>query len=80
MSHTAIAKAQQIVAADEWRGDHRVNLTTVVGAGRVLSHRVSELERVIVKARREFRNGGDPLSARAWLCRVDVDEDQYPKD
>ena len=42
--------------------------------------RVSELERVIVNARREFRNGGDPVDARAWLFRVTIDEDQYPHD
>ncbi len=76
--HPAINRAKEIVAAQEWDGDIRVNMTTVIGAGRVLSRRVSELERIIVKARREFRKGGDPVDARSWLFRVKIDEDQYP--
>lgn len=43
-----------------------------------LLHRITELERVIVEARREFRRGGDPVDARAWLFRVTVDEQRYP--
>lgn len=77
--HPAIQKAKEIVAAHEWEGDIRVNMTTVIGAGRVLSRRVSELEDIIVKARREFRASSDPVDARAWLFRVEIDEDQYPK-
>ena len=42
-----------------------------------LLRRVSQLERVIVKARREFRKGNDQVGARAWLFRVEIDEDRY---
>ena len=45
-----------------------------------LLKRVSELERVIVNARREFRSGGDPVDARAWLFRVTIDEGRYAED
>ena len=39
-----------------------------------LERQVKSLERIIVKARREFRMGGDPIEARAWLFRIDIDE------
>jgi len=45
-----------------------------------MARRVRELEHAIVKCRREFRKCGDPVDARAWLFRVTVDEDQFPKD
>jgi hypothetical protein len=78
--HPAINKSKEIVAAEEWEGDIRVNMTTVIGAGRVLSRRVNELERIVVRARRAFRASSDPVDARSWLFRVEVDEDQYPED
>ena len=37
MSDKAIERALQIVNAVEWSGDMRVNMTTVLGAGRVLA-------------------------------------------
>jgi hypothetical protein len=43
----------------------------------LLESRLRELERVIVMSRREFRDGGDPVDARAWLFRVEIDEDKY---
>ena len=63
----------------QWRV-FRVNMTTVIGAGRVLSRRVNELERIVVRARRAFRASSDPVDARSWLFRVEVDEDQYPEE
>ena len=46
----------------------------------LLERRVHTLERIIVMSRKTFRGGGDPLDARAWLFRVDIDEDKYPMD
>jgi len=41
--------------------------------------RVSVLERVIVMARRSFRSRkDDPIEPRAWLFRVEIDEESYP--
>ena len=38
-----------------------------------LKARILELERAIVESRRCFRES-DPLEARAWLIRVEVDD------
>lgn len=43
----AVQRAKEIVAATEWEGDLRVNMTTVIGAGRVLAKRIEELELVL---------------------------------
>jgi hypothetical protein len=43
-----------------------------------LERRVRTLEHIIVMSRKTFRSGGDPIEARAWLFRVDIDEDEYP--
>ena len=45
MRHPAVKRAIEIVNAVEWEGDMRVNMTTVVGASRVLAKRVAELEK-----------------------------------
>ena len=45
----AITRATEIVHATEWSGDMRVNMTTIIGAGRVLAKRVRELESLITK-------------------------------
>jgi len=74
--YPAIERAKQIVESDEFHGDLLANMTRVISAGRVLSRRVRELERIIMNARREE---GDALEERAWLFRVEIDEDQYPK-
>jgi hypothetical protein len=72
-----LEKAKEIAASEEWEGDLRINMATVVGACKVLARRVWRLERIIVKCRREFRSGGDSVDARAWLFRIEIDEDQY---
>jgi len=46
----------------------------------LLERRVYTLEHIIVMSRKTFRGGGDPIDARAWLFRVDIDEDKYPMD
>ena len=43
-----------------------------------LLQRISRLERVIVEARRNFRER-NPLESRAWLFRVEIDEDRYER-
>lgn len=40
----AIERAKQIVSANEWDGDMRVNFTTIHDAGRVLAKHIDELE------------------------------------
>ena len=45
--YRAVERAKNIVRANEWDGDMRVNMTTVIGAGRVLAKRVEELEAII---------------------------------
>lgn len=42
--YRAVERAKNIVRANEWEGDMRVNMTTIIGAGRVLANRVEELE------------------------------------
>lgn len=44
MRDEAIAHAQEIVNASEWSGDMRVNMTRVIGAGRVLNKALKELQ------------------------------------
>jgi hypothetical protein len=44
-----------------------------------LQTRVAALELTIVRARREFRKGGDPIDCRAWLFRIEIDESKYPE-
>jgi hypothetical protein len=41
--YLAVERAKEIVRADEWHGDLRVNMTRVVGAGRVLAKEVEKL-------------------------------------
>lgn len=43
-----------------------------------LKARILELERAIVESRRCFRES-DPLEARAWLIRVEVDEGKFKR-
>jgi tRNA(Ile2) C34 agmatinyltransferase TiaS len=38
--------AKAVVAATEWSGDCRVNLTSALAAGRVLARRIEELEQM----------------------------------
>lgn len=40
----AVQRAREIVLANEWKGDIRQNMTTIIGAGRVLAKRIDELE------------------------------------
>jgi hypothetical protein len=44
IADSAVKRAQEIVAATEWDGDMRVNITTIIGAGRVLNKRLQERE------------------------------------
>ena len=77
--HDPISHAMEIVNANEWSGDTRVNMTTVIGAGRVLARRVEELELIIVRARQASRKSRDPVDSRAWLFRTKIDESKYPE-
>lgn len=45
--YRAVERAKDIVRTNEWEGDMRVNMTTIIGAGRVLAKRVEELEAII---------------------------------
>lgn len=47
----AVDRAKQIVAAETWSGDMRVNATTIIGAGRVLAKRLAELDAEVEKLR-----------------------------
>ena len=40
----AVQRAREIVRASEWFGDPRVNMTTLIGAGRVLDKALGEVE------------------------------------
>jgi monomeric isocitrate dehydrogenase len=40
----AVQQCKDIVRATTWEGDIRVNITTIIGAGRILAKRVDELE------------------------------------
>lgn len=64
------------VAFDEaWRQRQRADAAeAAIGK---LSSRVRSLEYVVVSARREFRRGGDPVDARSWLFRVEIDESKF---
>jgi monomeric isocitrate dehydrogenase len=42
-----IQQCKNIVRATSWEGDIRVNITTIIGAGRVLAKRVDELEEAL---------------------------------
>lgn len=42
LRNNAVKRAAEIVSTSEWSGDLRVNLTTVIGAGRVLLKRLAE--------------------------------------
>ena len=42
-----VMRAREIVEAVEWSGDIRVNMTRVIGAGRVLAKRVCELTQFV---------------------------------
>lgn len=43
----ALQRAIDIVRAVEWEGDLRVNMTTVIGAGRVLAKWIEDIEAAI---------------------------------
>jgi hypothetical protein len=45
-----IQQCKNIVRATSWEGDIRVNITTIIGAGRVLAKRVDELEEALEQA------------------------------
>ena len=84
----AVARAKDIVRADEWKGDIRVNMTTVIGAGRVLAKRLEEMEAerdelvAALKAVNEWydRDGSvgglvDPMDVvKAILAKVEAEQ------
>ena len=43
IADSVVKRAQEIVAATQWSGDMRVNMTTIIGAGRVLAKRLEEV-------------------------------------
>ena len=51
----AVARALEIVSATEWSGDMRVNMTRIIGAGKVLSKRLEETEAEIERLRESLR-------------------------
>ena len=61
MTQPAIQRAKDIVSANVWEGDMRVNMTTVIGAGRVLAKRVEELEKAIHLAEQQYMGCGGRL-------------------
>jgi hypothetical protein len=62
MAHQEIQKAKDIVSASEWEGDLRVNMTTIIGAGRVLAKRVDELEEAVRLAEAQHLGCGGRLT------------------
>ncbi len=52
----AVKRAKAIVQATEWSGDNRVNMTTIITAGRVLLKYIEELEAEIVTWEAEHYN------------------------
>jgi hypothetical protein len=54
----AVQQCKDIVRATTWEGDIRVNITTIIGAGRILAKRVDELEKVQPHVTRRFGGGG----------------------
>jgi monomeric isocitrate dehydrogenase len=56
----AVQQCKDIVRATTWEGDIRVNITTIIGAGRILAKRVDELEEALrtIKAHQEMAAGG----------------------
>ncbi|MAH49395.1 hypothetical protein CMI37_26460 [Candidatus Pacearchaeota archaeon] len=60
--HRAIERAMNIADTVEWSGDMRVNMTTALGAARVLAKRVKELEEEVAdweKANEDIHNCQD---------------------
>jgi len=53
----AVQHAAEIVAASEWSGDLRVNMTKVIGAGRVLAKRLAELESELKDREQSWQDG-----------------------
>ena len=58
MKQLQIERAKGIVAATEWSGDMRVNMNTVIDAGRVLARRLEELESIL-ESRGAAHDGSD---------------------
>lgn len=78
MPHPAIQKAKDIVSATEWEGDLRVNMTNVIGAGKVLAKRVDELEealRAIVLHQESIGGGLAVMSATRRIAASALGED-----
>ena len=59
----AIERATDIVNASEWSGDMRVNMTRVIGAGRVLVKALSERDAEIGRLRELIP---DPRELSGW--------------
>lgn len=70
----AVARAREIVHAVEWRGDMRVNMTTILGAGRVLDKRLTEVE----AQRDRFRGIVEKLADN--LASYEMDEPHWDDD
>ena len=68
----AVTRSKRIVNATEWEGDLRANITTVLGAGRVLAKRVAELEADLPSAMMHLLAIEDVIPGK-WLsdCRCD---------
>ena len=67
----AIERATEIVNASEWSGDMRVNMTRVIGAGRVLAKALAERGAEIERLRDLIP---DPRQLSGW------DDDGCPPD
>jgi hypothetical protein len=66
-----VMRAIEIVNAVEWSGDMRVNMTCVVGAGRVLAKRVNELQSFIEEVPCECHDEyGKPLGVACGRYRA----------
>ena len=79
MSKEATERATGIVRATEWSGDMRINMTTIIGAGRVLAKRVGELESEVSRYRTALADacrrpmGVVPDSADGLLAQDDLE-------
>lgn len=70
----AVGRARDIVAANEWSGDMRANMTTIIGAGRVLS-RALALQTADLQALR-WRLKEDRRSAQPAAEETSDDRDE----
>ena len=55
------------------------DMSAALKFGEIMFRRVAALEKTIVEARRGFRRSRDRVEIRGELCRISIDETQYPE-